>query len=231
MSEPIKKPGKTPESYSPKKPEIATMVKEVQDSVMQESVTEPKLEKFEVVKWEPRRFIGKSVYVRAIMDTRDPTVFHSGTICGALWEQSDWIFKALDGLKEYATDDFHNVGLTTWERYEGKNQLFGYTVGRFMKADTPVPDFMDYIDIPEIYVAKGTKSGKIDLVSKWSTGEYLCIVGCDECWIYDEAGRQGYDRASGIFVAEAYPELPDENGNISVWENWGACKLRNPPQA
>ena len=37
-----------------------------------------------------------------------------------------------------------------------------YTVGRFMMPDTPVPDGMDFFDIPEIIIAKGWLSGKFD---------------------------------------------------------------------
>jgi hypothetical protein len=64
----------------------------------------------------------------------------------------DWVFKAIDGLKEYATEDIHDAALVTWDKYDEKNRLMGYTVGRFMKVDTPVPDNMDYIDIPEGYI-------------------------------------------------------------------------------
>jgi len=42
-----------------------------------------------------------------------------------------------------------------WDKYEEKNQLQGYIIGKFMEADTPVLDGMDYFDIPEGYVAKG----------------------------------------------------------------------------
>lgn len=45
--------------------------------------------------------------------------------------------------------------MLTWEKYDDKTKLLGYTVGRFMKADTPVPDGMDYFDIADGHVAKG----------------------------------------------------------------------------
>jgi len=38
----------------------------------------------------------------------------------------------------------------------------------------------------------------------------------------------GYERASNIFVAEAYPDEPDENGIIPKWESWAACKKSAP---
>ena len=62
---------------------------------------QPKLEKFEVVKCGPYRFIGKSVYARAFGK--------SDMIFGGLWEKSDWIFKQLGSLKEYASDEIHNT--------------------------------------------------------------------------------------------------------------------------
>ena len=64
----------------------------------------------------------------------------------------------------------------------GKTELLGYTVGRFMKSDTPVPEDFDYIDIPEMYVAKG-----------WVREKGLDI----EKMVMDEIERQDvYNRAS-----------------------------------
>ena len=114
-----------------------------------------KMQKFEIVKFGPYRFIGKSVYARAGMNCG------KGNFCGYLWDNSNWIFEKLDELRDYATDEFLNASLLTWEKYCDKTRLLGYTVGRFMKADTPVPDLqhgedgLDYFDIPETFVAKG----------------------------------------------------------------------------
>ena len=105
--------------------------------------------KFEVVKHEPYRFIGKSIYARAGMQCGQ------GNFCDYLWSNSKWVFEHLDGLKGYATDEVRNAALLTWEKYDDKTKLLGYTVGRFMKADTPAPNGMDYFDIADGYVAKG----------------------------------------------------------------------------
>lgn len=115
---------------------------------------------FRLEQWEERRFIGKSIYVRAVMDA-SPENIYSSKLCGALWAQKDWIFEELDKMSEYATEDQEAVGLITWEKFDEKNMLFGYTVGRFMKAGTPVPAYMDYIDLPAVCVAKGTKKQPI----------------------------------------------------------------------
>lgn len=53
------------------------------------------------------------------------------------------------------TEEPYGAGLFIWDKYEEKNKLIGYIIGKFMKADTPVPDGMDYFEIPEGYVAKG----------------------------------------------------------------------------
>ena len=104
------------------------------------------MENFEVVNCGPYRFIGKAMFVRA---------GKSDDLCGALFETcGGWVFEKLDGMQEYATDLVHNAAFLDWSRYDQKNQLMGYTIGRFMKADTPVPEDMDYIDIPEGLIAK-----------------------------------------------------------------------------
>jgi len=81
------------------------------------------LDKIEFEKFGPYRFIGKSVYARAGAN-------YSGYIFGALWGNSEWIFKTLDSLKDYATEEIHNVALLTGDKYEEQKKLMGYTVGR-----------------------------------------------------------------------------------------------------
>jgi len=112
-----------------------------------------KLEKFEILKFGPYRFIGKSVYARC---------GQSGYIFGGLWGNDEWIFKKLNSMKEYASDITDDVGFMTFDKYDEQKKLLGYTVGKFMKPDTPVPaDLigteyeMDYFDIPATFVAKG----------------------------------------------------------------------------
>ena len=105
------------------------------------------LDKIEFEKFGPYRFIGKSVYARAGAN-------YSGHIFGALWGNSEWIFKTLDSLKDYTTGEIHNVALLTGDKYDEQKKLMGYTVGRFMKPDTPVPDGMDFFDIPAMFVLK-----------------------------------------------------------------------------
>ena len=136
------------------------------------------IEKLEIVKDGPYKFIGKSMYVRA-GKSDEFTFFILGVT---------WIWKKLDDLSTYATDDSHNACLITWDKYEQKSQLMGYTAGRFMKADTPVPDGMDYFDIPEGYIGK-------------------CIVrnGDAQRILRDEATKQGYEAATNIWSAEIYP--------------------------
>jgi len=118
-------------------------------------------EKFEVVKSEPYRFIGSSVYI----GNKAPGEWPSNNrmlfdIHDSIWELKNWVFTELDKLKEYASDETHNAVLVTWEKYDDKNQLYGYYIGKFMKADTPVPNGMDYFDVNEDYFAKAWKKGK-----------------------------------------------------------------------
>lgn len=115
-----------------------------------------KMNSFSVQPFGPYRFIGKSVYARA---------GKSSDIFGGMWK-NQWVFEQLDKLSQYATEERHNAALLTWEWYNsdgvkhfdifcGPSRLLGYTVGRFMKPDTPVPDGMDYFDIPTTFIAKG----------------------------------------------------------------------------
>jgi len=167
---------------------------------------EPRKAKFEIVKWEPRRFIGKSIYVRAVMDGIREEL-PSARICGELWGQRDWIFKALDGLSEHATDDKQDVGLITWEKYDEKNRLFGYTVGRFMKAGTPVPDFMDYIDIPAEYLAKGyVRMDNDEMIEKGGCLIPLSLI------MEEELNRQNEYTGTDLFVDAVIYTEPDDEG-------------------
>jgi len=104
------------------------------------------LKKFEITSFGPYRFIGKSAYTRA---------GKSGYIFAGLWENAGWVFEELDKLGGHATGETYNAALVNWEKYDPKTELIGYTVGRIMKTETPVPENMDYFDIPGTFVAKG----------------------------------------------------------------------------
>jgi len=149
----------------------------------------------ETVKCGPYRFIGKSVLARGHNQRGTAELFRNN------WCSSAWVFEELDKLINYASDEPHNAALMTWEHYnEDTGQLKTYTVGRFMKPDTPVPPEMDYFDIPEMVVAKGW--------AKSPTGEYFGdALGEDLFW--DEIKRQGkYKAAIWKLAAEVYPEVP-----------------------
>ena len=169
------------------------------------------LDKFEIVKCGSYRFIGKAMFVRA---------GKSDELCGALFEKcGDWVFEKLDGMQEYATDKIHNVAFLDWSRYDEKNQLMGYTIGRFMKADTPVPEDMDYIDIPEGLVAEMFVEGDVE-------GD---VTG-DACkMLREEIKRLGIYKPSGKlwWSAEVYPK-PDEAGvsHIKYYESYELKKKK-----
>lgn len=111
------------------------------------------LKRFAIVSFGPYRFMGKTVYAPP----------GSGEIFGALWGDSAEIFSQLDALSEYATQESHNVAYMNWD--SSKN-LLGYTVGRFMKADAPVPDGLDALEIPAQLVAEAWVEGEFnDMIS------------------------------------------------------------------
>jgi len=112
-----------------------------------------KLANFEITKNEPCRLIGKSIYVRN--DWSNPHI-QPDHLQVPLWHAKEWICKTLDAMTEYIAPDMpYCSGIYMWDRYDDRSQLQGYIIGKFMKADTPVPDGMDYFDIPEGYIAKG----------------------------------------------------------------------------
>jgi len=163
-----------------------------------------KVENLEIVKTGPYRFIGKSVYIG---NKRGTEPFFDFT-----WKQSDWVFKELDAIPEYASDIPHNAELIIWDKhYDDKSELFGYYVGRFMKADTPVTKEadLDYFDISEGYIAKVRHIGN-------RTKRHGIYAYKDDL-VYNAIEESGVYRAQHyIWAAEWFPE-PDENGESFVW--------------
>jgi hypothetical protein len=213
MSEPAKKPGSAPESFSPKKPEIVNMMEEASENMCEKAESNPFYDSFEIKKCGPYRFIGKSVYVRAFDKKGSPEVHSSfRKLC-------DWVFETLDTMKEYESDEPHNAAIQHWERFSqshetmthwpgqmlfGGNELLGYTVGRFMKADAPVPEDMDYIDIAEMPIAKG-----------WKKAEPCDDIGMpDEGTMFEAIGStEDFKSASWMFAADIFP-FADKNGEL-----------------
>ena len=166
-----------------------------------------KLDKIEFEQFGPYRFIGKSVYARAGVE-------HSGIIFGTMWGISKPIFDTLDSLKDYATKETHNVALLTFDKYDEQKKLLGYTVGKFMKADTPVPDGMDYFDIPAIHMAKG-----------WVSGEFDDMIANAEGLTAEAVKQHGKYEATWEFLAEVYtPDTHPTEGEHSVLGYYISCK-------
>jgi len=180
------------------------------------------LDNFEIVKLGACRFIGQSVYARAFFDPQGEKMFDY------LVATSQDIFKRLDELSVYATEETNNFGLITWEFHSNdekgqvyydmtlsKSELQGYTVGRFMKSDTPVPDGLRYFDIPELYVAKAWVSGQDPEIA-----ERLC---------YEAIERQpGFSRASWIFEGDILSKIIAPVGNVrNIIGHFCVCNEKN----
>ena len=174
------------------------------------------LDKFEIVEqFGPYRFIGASVYVA--IESRE-----SGIVINALWENSEWIFEALDQLEEYATDEKNHFAFITYEKYDEKTGLMGYTIGRFMKANTPVPKGMNYFDIEEMAVGKG-----------WISVAKDCMGLSDKSHgpTMEAIKKACYIDTSYIWSADAYPPgypqnpVPDKNG-VFYFGTYTGCKKK-----
>lgn len=163
-----------------------------------------KLETFEITKFGPFRFIGKTIYAPP----------GSGEIFGSVWENSSEIFSALDRLSEYTTEETCNAAYMNWNT---EQNLLGYTVGRFMRPDTPVPDGLNFIDIPEQFVAKSLLSGEFDdMIGNASDITEAAIKNQNE---YDIGWSESF------MGAEVYPkENIPEAGTHSVLAYYIPCK-------
>jgi len=206
MSAPNKKTKKTPESYTPHKPEIVNMMNEAENGIIQQTITESGLINFSIEKRGPYRFVGRSLYMGNKIAPKE----EKREVFNMLWAQSDWVFEALDRMKEYASDEPHNARLVVWDKYDDKNELFGYYIGRFMKADTPITKEIefDYYDIPEGYVANAWRIREADE----RLGPF--VEGADI--FYDEIKQAGkFVAAHWDWSAGTYP-TPDGNGSVLV---------------
>ena len=203
MSESVKKTNRTnPDSYSPDTPKMMDMLEEANNNMAQQIVTESGLINFTIEKCGPYRFIGKSVYIGNKKGSEG--------IFNFIWgQQSGWVFKQLDSMKEYTSDEVHNAAIITWEKYDDKNELFGYYVGRFMRADTPLPQNVeiDYFDIPEGYMAKAWHKGNINKRHGIFWYKDFLVDGAIE--------QTGTYRKDFLWSAEICLN-PDENGDAMI---------------
>ena len=164
------------------------------------------LEKIEFEEFGPYRFIGRSVYARP----------WSGDIFGGLWCNSGHVFEALEKLSEYATIE-DNVALLTWDKYSEQKPMMGYTIGRFMKPDTPVPQGLDYFDIPKIVVAKSYLKGEfMDMIANQCTLTHNAIK---------EQTKHSLADSKDYFEAEVYTkDTVCEDGVVSSMKYYVSCK-------
>ena len=83
-----------------------------------------------------------------------------------------------------------------------------------MKADTRVPDGMDYFDIPAMFVAKG-----------WVSGKFMDMIGNAERLTEEAIKEQAKYVADYKFMAEVYTKdtVPDDNVT-SVLGYYIGCK-------
>ena len=178
---------------------------------MAERNVEPGKISVEIKKCGPYRFIGKSVAARGHVPRGSSELFRSN------WHYNGWVFSELDKLSEYASDEPYNCALITWEHYNGeRGQLSNYTVGRFMKPDTPVPDEMDYYDLPELHVAKCFAQSHGDIPhDDVDFGNYIGHSHIDKWWDAIDAHDNGkFEADLPTYSAEVYPETPGDKPYI-----------------
>lgn len=165
------------------------------------------LKKLEFEAFGPYRFVGKSVYARSGSK-------YSGAIFGGLWGASEPIFEQLDQLSGYVAGERDKAALLTADKYDEEKCLLGYTVGRFMKPGTPVPEGLDYFDIPEMIVAKGLVAGEFD-----------DMVDNAHRLVEEEIARQGEYIPTYQVLAEVYTKDTIAKGGVhSVFGYYIGCR-------
>lgn len=163
-------------------------------------------ESIEYLDLPPLRFIGKDV----IASGPD-----AGDAYGRMWGQSASFMPILEGMQDYASSIADPCALMHHDNQEADKQMH-YLVGRFMKAGTPVPDGLDYYDLPASSVCRIFYRGE-----------------------FDDAISQAYEKTRdtillekhtvpypvGYFHAEIYPadNIP-ENGVVSRFGYLMSCK-------
>ena len=147
---------------------------------------------FEVKKHDAMRFIGCSVYCRFNWGHAQHPITD---ILGSVWSAKEWVFSTLDAMTEHQTDMPYAAALYIMDRYEDTpgREAQGYIIGKFMKADTPVPSGMDWIEIPAGTTAMG-----------W--GGYV------ENETYDATRDAGYDPATWFWHGEIFEDFNSFKG-------------------
>jgi len=164
------------------------------------------MEKFEIVKCGPYRFIGKVVYYRNDWGREGN---QTDVLQCSVWAEKKWVFNTLDAMTEYHTDMPYGSGLYMWDRYDERSQLQGFIAGKFMKAETPVPQGMDYFDIPEGYIAKG-----------WG--------GYCENELYAKLNESNEYIRSGFWNSEVYPNFESLGKGDYAAGYFTCCTLKEP---
>ena len=138
MSEPIKKPRKAPESYSPKKPEIAGMMKEAQHSQYEFPPISSFTGEDGIYEMPPARFIGVRHNHMPGTEGRNQL----GDFIGSLLQSETWnnTIKNLPNIINAETADF------TCE-YMPETDSFSFIMGVFAPLGTPVPNGLDFREV------------------------------------------------------------------------------------
>ena len=169
-----------------------------------ESKPSVELINWEVVQSEAMRFVGKSFYGRASQ---------SDEFCHVA-QNLEWVFTALDEMEAYATTEIHDAALVSWERFDDTEQLMRYTSGRFMKANTPVPPHMDFIEIPaghmgKLFIRGGHENIALDMFR-------------------DLVSKQGLYDVSYVMEGEIFPNRKTDKGKDNSKRTFGAYLLCDP---
>ena len=212
MNEPVKKMDQTPESYSPKiKPWIVNLVEKVtvEEAEEMKQNHSVKLAKLEYLHLPALRFIGKDV----ISSGPD-----AGNQYGLMWAKSGEIFSVLDQMENYASLLRDNCALMHHDNLDGNHPMH-YIVGRFMKAESSVPEGFDYYDIPASCAALAIYYGEFnDMIDQAYTMTRDRIL----------ADGRGIPYPVGYYHAEVYvPANIPKDGVVSQLGYLFSCNKDN----
>lgn len=138
------------ESYSPKKPDILNMAETAKiENMIKNHIVE--MDNIRYMRLPALRFIGMDVMAKGE---------NRGAQYGAMWEKSGEFIPVLDSLTEYASEIKEPCALMHHDDKEYNKSDMHYIVGRFMKAETPVPEGFSFYDLPESCAALAIYTGE-----------------------------------------------------------------------
>jgi len=196
MSEPIRKRKQAPEGYSPKQPEIASMMQEHTGQVRHIGEIQPFQQEFELFYLPACRVIGvEQTYGPEPGGDRAAAPQWGRVIQSEAWEKMSTLPRVIPRSCFGWTCD-----------YKPDTKTFQYLVAVLTPAETAVPDGCQFRDVPPTLVAAGRWAESLEQVI-----EKMKQLGYSSRW-----GEEGCEWNAELYLDEE-EHLPTPNGQEWRW--------------